>query len=414
MSNVFEGFLSTPEVMEAFGDREFVAAMLRFEAALANAQAAAGLIPKSAAQSIVGTCKVDLFDASKIVRESTRSGSLAIPMVKTLKETVGLFNPAAVPYVHFGSVSQDVIDTAMALITRDVLEMVETDLRICIDAVLNLAQKHLDTPMLARTLMQPASVTSFGLKCVNWAAPLVRSLKRLQTLKLGALKLQLGGGIGTLARMGDKGPQITAHMAQSLGLAVPCAPWHTQRDEWIALGCELGLMVGSLGKIAKDVSLLGQFEVGEVWERHEPGRGASSDMPHKNNPVASMAALAAAQRVPQRVAALIATMPHEHERALGGWQAELAEWSQLLVSAHASSKAMASALPYLVVDTKRMQDHIESAARSVDKEVGKTWFSPTLADGASQLARTYLNSLRAEFPTAIATKKTKFKTGIQA
>ena len=398
MSNVFEGFLSTLEVMGAFGDREFVAAMLRFEAALASAQAAAGLIPESAAQSIVGTCKVELFDASKIVRESARSGSLAVPLVKSLKETVGLFNRDAVPFVHFGSVSQDVIDTSMALITRDVIHMVEADLRTCIEAIFNLAQKHLDTPMLARTLMQPASVTSFGLKCVNWAAPLVRSLKRLQTVKLGALKLQLGGGIGTLARMGDKGPQVTAHMAQALGLGVPRAPWHTQRDEWIALGCELGLMAGSLGKIAKDVSLLGQFEVGEVWERHEPGRGASSDMPHKNNPVASMAALAAAQRVPQRVAALLASMPHEHERALGGWQAELAEWSQLLMSAHASSKAMASALPYLVVDTERMQTHIDAAARSVDKDSAKTWFDPALAVGAGQLARNYLGALRAELP----------------
>ena len=229
MSKVFEGFLSTPEVMEAFSDRHFVAAMLRFEAALASAQAAHGVIPEAAAQSIVDTCKVELFDAAKIVRESARAGSLSVPLVKSLKETVGLFNREAVAYVHFGSVSQDVIDTAMALITRDVLEMVEADLRRCIDAVFALAQKHLETPMLARTLMQPASVTSFGLKCVNWAAPLVRSLQRLQTVKIGALKVQLGGGIGTLARMGDKGPQITAHMAQALGLGQPCAPWAAGR-----------------------------------------------------------------------------------------------------------------------------------------------------------------------------------------
>ncbi len=398
MSNVFEGFLSTPEVMEAFGDHHFVAAMLRFEAALANAQAASGLIPESAAKSIVDTCKVELFDAAKIVRESARAGSLSVPLVKSLRETVGLFNREAMAYVHFGSVSQDVIDTAMALITRDVLALIEADLRTCIEAVLNLAHKHLETPMLARTLMQPASVTSFGLKCVNWAAPLVRGLARLQTVKLGALKVQLGGGIGTLARMAEQGPQVTAHMAQALGLGVPRAPWHTQRDEWIALACELGLMAGSLGKIAKDVSLLGQFEVAEVWERHEPGRGASSDMPHKNNPVASMAALAAAQRVPQRLAALLASMPHEHERALGGWQAELAEWSQLLMSAHASSKAMASALPNLVVDSERMRSHIEAAARSVDKESAKTWFDPALAVGAGQMARSYLADLRLQLP----------------
>jgi len=135
-----------------------------------------------------------------------------------------------------------------------------------------------------------------------------------------------------------------------------------------------------------------------VWERHEPGRGASSDMPHKNNPVASMAALAAAQRVPQRLAALLASMPHEHERALGGWQAELAEWSQLLMSAHASSQAMASALPYLVVDTERMRSHIDAAARSVDKDSAKTWFDPALSVGAGQLARNTLKDLRADLP----------------
>ncbi len=394
MGNVFEGFLSTPEVMEAFGDRAFVAAMLRFEAALANAQADAGVIPESAARSIADTCKVELFDAAKIVRESARAGSLSVPLVNSLKETVGLFNREASAWVHFGSVSQDVIDTAMALITRDVLVLIEADLHTCVNAILALAEQHLDTPMLARTLMQPASVTSFGLKCVNWAAPLVRGLRRLQAAKAGALKVQLGGGIGTLARMGNKGPQITAHMAEALGLGLPRAPWHTQRDEWIALACELGLMAGSLGKIAKDVSLLGQFEVGEVWERHEPGRGASSDMPHKNNPVASMAALAAAQRVPQRLAALLASMPHEHERALGGWQAELAEWSQLLMSVHASSKAMAQALPFLVVDTARMRSHIDAAARSVDKDSAKTWFDPALALGAGQLARDYLGALQ--------------------
>lgn len=396
MNNVFEGFLSTSEVLEAFGDRNFVAAMLRFESALVSAQAAAGLVPESAARSIVGTCKVELFDTSKIVRESSRSGSLALPLVKSLKETVSLFNPDAVPFVHFGSTSQDVLDTSMALITKDVLVDIELHLQQCIDALLDLGQKHLTTPTLARTLMQPASVTSFGLKCANWAAPLVRSLHRIRTAKRSALKVQLGGGVGTLARMNGKGPQIIAHMAQELSLGQPQSCWHTQRDEWLALGCELGLMVGSLGKIAKDISLLGQFEIGEVSERREPGRGASSDMPHKNNPVASMAALAAAVRVPQRLAAMLTTMPQEHERALGGWQAELAEWSQLLMSAHASSKAMAGALPDLVVDATRMRSHIDAVARSVDKESAKTWFDVQLALEAGDMARSYLQELRAE------------------
>lgn len=404
MSNVFDGFLCTPEVMDAFGDRNFVTAMLRFEAALASAQAAAGLIPEAAARSIVGTCKVDLFDANKIVRESARAGSLAIPLVKSLKETVGLFNQDAVQYVHFGSTSQDVIDTAMALITRDVLVLIEADLRQCINALFKLAQQHLETPILARTLMQPASVTSFGLKCFHWVAPLVRSLSRLQLAKIGALKVQLGGGAGTLARMGDKSPHIVAHMAQALGLGLPPSPWHTQRDEWVVLGCELGLMVGNLGKVAKDISLLSQLEIGEVCEQREPGRGSPADMPYKNNPVASMAALAAAQRVPVRVAGLLATMSQEHERALGGWQAELAEWSQLVMSSQTSAHAMASALPDLVIHVARMRSHIDDAARSVDKESAKTLLDPQLAIAAGLLARNYLSALRTELPAKTARK----------
>ena len=396
MNNVFEGFLSTPQSLDAFGDRNFVAAMLRFEAALARAQAACGLIPESAAQSIVDTCKVDLFDASKIVRESARAGSVAIPLVKSLKETVGLFNRDAVDCVHLGSTSQDVIDTAMALITQDMLRLIEADLLSSVQAIMQLGYAHLDTPVLSRTLMQPASVTSFGLKCFNWAAPLARSLQRLQLAKAGALKLQLGGSAGTLARMGNKSPQIVAHMSQALGLGVPPAPWHTQRDEWIALGCELGLMIGSLGKVARDIALMSQFEVGEVSEAPEPGRGRPIEMPHKNNPVASMVALVAAQRAPQRVAALLAAMPQEHERALGGWQTELGEWSQLLMSSHASARDMGTALPELLVHPARMRKHIDAAARSVDAATAALWFDPQLADGAARQARNYLAALQTQ------------------
>ena len=396
MSNIFEGFLSTPQSMDAFGDRHFVAAMLRFEAALARAQAAQGLISESAAQSIVDTCKVELFDASKIVRESARAGSLAIPLVKALKEAVGLFNADAVACVHLGSTSQDVIDTAMALITRDLLLLIEADLRRCIAALMQLGQAHCNTPVLSRTLLQPASVTSFGLKCFNWAAPLVRSLHRLRAVKTGALKVQLGGSAGTLARLGSKSPAIISHMAQALGLGIPPAPWHTQRDQWIALGCELGLMVGSLGKVAKDIALMSQFEVGEVSEAREPGRGSPAEMPHKNNPVASMVALVAAQRAPQRIATLLAAMPQEHERALGGWQTELAEWSQLMMSAHASTSAMGTALPELLVHPARMRAHIDAAAASVDPVTAAAWFDPQLAAGAGLMARDYLAALQLE------------------
>ncbi len=393
--SIFEAFLSTPEALDAFSDHHFVDAMLRFEAALARSQAQLGLIPESAAHSIVGSCKVELFDVAKILRDSGRAGSVAIPLVKSLKEAVGVFNADAVQYVHFGSTSQDVIDTAMALVTRDAVQLIDADLGKAADALLQLATQHAQTPVLARTLMQPASVTSFGLKCANWAAPLVRARTRIAIAAKNALQLQLGGAVGTLAQMKEHGPAVRARVAQALGLADAGNAWHTQRDEWVALGCELGIAVGSLGKIATDIALMGQYEVGELAEPSEPGRGGSSAMPHKRNPVASMVALAASQRAPQRVAALLATMPQQHERALGAWQAELAEWPQLLVTTHGSVRAMAGALPGLQVDAARMRANIDTLRAQLPQSAADEWFDPGLAESAGVLALAQVQALRA-------------------
>jgi 3-carboxy-cis,cis-muconate cycloisomerase len=393
--SIFEGFLSTSETLGAFSDRAFVDAMLRFEAALARAQVAEGLIPESAAHSIVSSCKVELFDVAKIVRESGRAGSVAIPLVKALREAVGLFNADAAPFVHFGSTSQDVIDSAMALVTREAVALIETDLAKAADALLRLAVTHAETPMLARTLMQPASVTSFGFKCAGWAAPLVRSRIRLRDAAKHALQLQLGGAVGTLAQMKGQGAAVRKRMAKELGLGDPGATWHTQRDEWVALGCELGLITGSLGKIAVDIALLGQYEVAEVAEPSEPGRGGSSAMPHKRNPVASMVAIAAAHRAPQRVAALLGAMPQQHERALGAWQAELAEWPQLLMSAHGSVRAMAGALPGLQVDAVRMRANIDRLRAELPRDAADEWFDPALAHNAGQIALAEVKALQA-------------------
>ncbi|MCY1166151.1 MAG: lyase family protein [Pseudomonadota bacterium] len=391
MSSIFEGFLSTPEALDLFSERKIVEAMLRFEASLARAQASVGLIPDSAAQSIIGTCKVDLFDVAKIVRESVRAGSIAIPLVKSLKETVALFNKEAAGFVHFGTTSQDVVDTALALITREALGMIAKDVHKAAAALLALAGRHAADPVLARTFMQPASVTSFGLKCAGWAAPLVRSLQRLQSTAANALSVQLGGAVGTLAQMkkGNKrlGPQVIALMAADLKLKEAPFAWHTQRDEWVALACEMALLVGSMGKIARDIALMAQFEVGELAEPLEPGRGGASVMPHKRNPVSCMVALAAAQRVPQRVAALLATMPQEHERALGNWQAELAEWPGLLMSVHGSARAMAQALSGLQVDTQRMRANLDAVRAELPADVVDEWFNPALAQHAATLTR---------------------------
>jgi 3-carboxy-cis,cis-muconate cycloisomerase len=404
--SIFEGYLTTPQALATFGGHSFVAAMLRFEAALAQAQAAEGLISAAAARSIVGSCQVELFDVDKIVRDSGNAGSVALPMVKALKEAVGLFNPDAVAWTHFGTTSQDVIDTALVLVTQEALAQLDHDLQAAIAALLDHAERHAATPMLARTLMQPASIISFGFKCVGWVAPLVRARARLRQVAGRALQLQLGGVVGTLAQMRGEGDTtavalaraaaVRARMAADLGLRDGGADWHTQRDEWVALGCELGLLAGSLGKIGTDIALLNQHEVAEVMEPEERGRGVTSVMPHKRNPVASMLALAAAQRVPQHVAALLAAMTQQHERGLGPWQAELAEWPQLVMAVHGSLRAMAKALPGLRVDARRMQHNIDSVRATLAPQAGRAWFEPGLAETAALLTRERIAALRVQ------------------
>jgi len=260
--------------------------------------------------------------------------------------------------------------------------------------LLALAEQHEQLPMLARTLGQPASITSFGWKCAQWAAPLVRARARLRRVAADALAVQLGGAVGTQAQMKGKGPEVVRAMAKALGLSAPAASWHTQRDTWVALGCELGLLTGSLGKLAKDLALLGQWEVGEVSEPSEPGRGGSSAMPHKRNPVAAMVALAAAEAAPHHVATLLASMPQEQERSLGPWQAELAAWPRLLQATHGSVRAMSQALPGLQVRGDRMRANLDRLRAELPQDAADEWFDPALADHAASLARAQAQALR--------------------
>lgn len=372
---LFSRFLTTSDAENVLDDASILAAMLRFEAALARAEAAEGLIPAAAADAIAAACTAEAFDATAILQEARQAGTLAIPLVRLLRERVERISAGAGCWVHVGSTSQDVMDTAMALVTREALGLVAQDLHGSVSALLGLAERHAQTPLLARTLLQPASVTSFGFRCAGWALPLARSLARLAALTPRALCVQLGGAAGTRAQLGAHAEAVVRRVAAELGLAVPQGVWHTQRDEWVALGCELGIVAGSLGKMAKDLSLMGQFEVGEV---SEPG-GGSSAMPHKQNPLGSMIALSAAQRAPHRVAALLAAMPQEHERALGGWQAELAEWGELLAIVHGSARAMATVTAALAVDAPRMRANLDAVRAAVPAEVAGEWFDPALA-----------------------------------
>ena len=343
----FESALTTDEMLALFDEREVVQAMLDFEAALARAQGKAGLIPAPAAEAIAAACRVERFDTADLVRRSRVAGTLAIPLVAALREAAG-------PHAHHGSTSQDVVDSAMAILTRRALAIVDRDLGALISELLRLGEAHVDTPQLGRTLLQPAQVITFGLKVVSWVAPLVRRQARIRAAAHGALELQLGGAVGTFDH-----DDVVRLVAEELRLAVPAGPWHAQRDEQAALGAELGVLCGALGKMARDLSLLMQAEVAEVAEPWSEGRGASSAMPHKRNPVASLVAIAASLRAPQRVAALLAAMPQEHERGLGGWPAELAEWAGLFFSAHGALAAMLEAARGLTVDAERMRRNLE-------------------------------------------------------
>ena len=382
-ASIFEQFLSTPEIGAVFDDTAILQGMLDFEAALARAQAHEGVIPAAAGSAIASACHAERLDTAAIVATGSVAGTLAIPLVKQLTAEVAKTDADAAGYVHWGSTSQDVIDTAMVLATRRAVALIDARLDDLIAALCALAARHGDAPMLGRTLLQPALVISVGFKLVAWAAPLVRGRERLRAASANALKLQLGGAVGTLSVMGDKGAAVARRMAADLQLGLAPGNWHTQRDEWVALGCEVGLLCGTLGKIAKDISLLAQGEVAEVAEPSGGGRGGSSAMPHKRNPVASMIALAAAMRTPHRVAALLSTMPQEHERGLGNWQAELAEWPGLFMSAHGAVHALADAAAGLEVDTARMR-------RNVDALQGLVF-----AEGASMLLATHIGKSRA-------------------
>ena len=378
---IFDRFLASPEVMQVLDERAYVQAMLDFEAALARAQAAAGAFSPRAAEVIAAACDARRFDAGAIAIEGGRVGTVAIPLVKALTAAVSQVDPQAALVVHWGGTTQDVLDTAQVLVTRRALALIDRDLSVLIPALLKLASEHGDAPMLGRTLMQPAQVISLGFKLAGWVAPLVRAQARLRQAGAAALQLQLGGAVGTRAALGEHADAVLAGMARLLDLRAPVAAWHTQRDELVSLGCELGVLAGSLGKIAKDISLMAQGEVGELAEPSGGGRGGSSAMPHKRNPVAAMTALAAAVRTPQRVAALLAAMPQEHERGLGNWQAELAEFGGLLASVHGALSALTLAADGLQVFPERMRRNIdalqglvfaEALSMRVAREIGKS------------------------------------------
>ena len=310
-------FFTTPEMAAIFSAEAHVRQILRFEAALARAEAHAGIIPIEAADAIESACQLERFDVAALYREAALAGTLAIPLVRRLTEQAG---DAGQKWVHWGATSQDAIDTALVLQMRDGLDLLIADLlRVCASCA-TLARQHRATLMVGRTLLQQALPITFGLKAARWLALASRQVRTLREQRALSLALQFGGAAGTLAALGDQGMQVAELLAQSLDLALPDLPWHAERDRVASIAAALGVAASAMAKVAYDVALLAQTEVGEVAEASAPGKGGSSAMPQKRNPVDATLALAAARLAVGQVPVIFGALAQEHERAVGGWQ----------------------------------------------------------------------------------------------
>lgn len=343
-----------------FSDSETIQSVLVFEAALARAEAQAGVIPDPDARAIAAACHAENFDLVEIAGNAALSGNIAIPLVKKLTEHVAKNSKDAARFVHWGATSQDALDTALVLQLRRALEVMDQDLAQLTSTLANLAEKHRETPLVARTWMQQALPTTFGFIVAGWLDAILHHRARLANLAANNLALQFGGAVGTLAALAGRGPQVSAALAKELHLPVPALPWHTHRDRLVEIAAAIGLCVGTLAKIAGDISLHAQTEIGELAEPAGEGRGGSSTMPHKCNPVICASVLATSVRVPALVSTLLAAMRQEQQRALGGWQAEWETLPELVCLAGGALHHLTAMLPGLHVDTERMRQNIDA------------------------------------------------------
>lgn len=369
---------------DAFSDAAILQAMLRFEAALASAQARLGLIPADAADAIAQSAADMALDADTLARDAAVAGSLAIPFVAALAAQVRSREAAAAAWVHFGATSQDVLDSALVLCARDATRLLADALAAAGQEAARHARAHASAPALARTLLQPAGITTLGVRFAQWADALTGARRRLLASARDALAVSLGGASGNLAAWGGQGPALRATLADALGLRDSGNTWHTLRAPWLAHACEIALAAGTLGKIAHDIALQAMAEIGELREP-DAGGGGSTAMPHKRNPVLSMRIIATVQPLPGLTASLLAgVQQQEQERALGNWQAELGQIPELLTRACAAAGAMAELLAGLQVDAPRCRANIEALHGTVFSESLAAALMPVLGRTEAQ------------------------------
>ncbi len=372
MATLNDTYSTTPQMAAILSDGRLLTHMAGFEAELAAAQADAGLIERKLAETIATVAAGLTFDEPALFAEALKGGTLAIPFVKQLTAEVRAQDPVAATAVHFGATSQDVIDSALVLQLGEALVLIDADMTRLAEAAAKLARAHAKSAMLGRTLMQPATPITFGLKAAQWLQAIAQSRTRLRAHAGEALVAQLGGAAGTLGSLGAHGAptaralfkRLAARNAYAPARAAVCEgtplPWHTRRGALVALAGELAIATGICGKIARDVALMMQFELGETFEPAEAGRGGSSAMPHKRNPVRCMLTVSAALRTPGLMATLLSGMVQEHERALGGWQSEWGALPELVKLCAGALDNMAQTLEGLNVDAARMRANFDA------------------------------------------------------
>ncbi len=361
MSNNLNSFLfTTPEMTKVFSAQQRLRAMMRFEWALTCALEIKGLAKSGSAAVLESLMDTSFVDIELLEQEARAVGNIAIPFVKQLTAAVGSEKQEAACAIHLGATSQDVLDTALILQIRDGEEILRTALRKLEAALLKQVKLHRDTMMLGRTWLQPGPPTTLGLKLAGTVAALRRHRERIRASMDRALVLQFGGGVGTLAPLGQAGIEVSAQLASVLELREAELPWHAQRDNLVEIVQVLANLTGSLAKFARDVALLMQAEVGEVSEGRSESAGGSSTMPHKHNPVACAAVIAAYERMPGLAATMLLALPQEHERGLGLWQAE---WDTVPEAFRLTASALEYAIEIadgMLVNKPRMQENFDA------------------------------------------------------
>ncbi|HXC48463.1 MAG TPA: 3-carboxy-cis,cis-muconate cycloisomerase [Candidatus Sulfotelmatobacter sp.] len=357
---LFDKLFRYESIDRIFSDQAYIQSLLEFEAALARAEAKAGIISPAAAPIIAAACRAENFDLDELAAQAAVSGNVAIPLVKKLTQLVAKQSKEAARFVHWGATSQDSMDTAVVLQLRRALEVVDQDFAHLISTLASLADKHRATPIAARTWMQQALPTTFGFIVAGWLDAILRHRARLSDLRARNLTLQFGGAVGTLAALSGRGPAVAKALAEELHLLLPPIPWHTHRDRIVEIAAALGLCAGTLGKIARDISLHAQTEIAELAEPAGEGRGGSSTMPQKRNPITCATVLAAAQRVPGLVSTMLSSMIQEQERGLGGWQAEWETLPEIVCLTGGALHHLGEMLTGLHVDEQRMRQNLDA------------------------------------------------------